>query len=285
LTSIPPSAIIGAGCRIVRYVSVGNDVELGDRVTIRPGAYIGRGARIGNDVWVDPNATLVEGDSADTSRERIFIERGVHIGANATILPGITVGRDAKVLPGAVVTRNVPPLAIVAGNPAVITGYMGAHNERRERDLSIPSEQAGSRRTRVSGVTLHRLPSAADMRGQLAFGEVYRHIPFEIKRLFFVYAVPNTEVRGEHAHYKLHQFILCVHGRCSLMVDDGTAREEFILDEPTIGVHLPPLVWGVQYKHTPDAVQVVMASDYYDAADYIRTYEEFLNAVNSAESA
>lgn len=283
LARVAPDAIIGQHCHILQHASIGSDVMVGDRVTIRPGAYLGDGARLEDDVYIDSNATLAEANMPNVSAGRTFIKCGAYIGANSTISPGITVGQGARVLPGAVVTRNVPPLAIVSGNPAVISGYKGADHDR-EREQSRVPERPGSRGTRVSGVTVYRLASAADMRGQLAFGEVYRQVPFEVKRFFLVYGVPNMEVRGEHAHHKLHQFIICVHGRCSLMADDGAAREEIVLDDPTIGVHLPPLIWGVQYKHTPDAVQLVLASDYYQASDYIRDYQEFLDVINSHRS-
>ena len=94
-----------------------------------------------------------------------------------------------------------------------------------------------------------------------------------------VFGVPSAEVRGEHAHHACHQFLICVRGACSVLADDATHREEFRLDTPTIGLHLPPLTWGVQYKYTGDAVLLVFASDYYDSNDYIRSYDEFLTHI------
>jgi dTDP-4-dehydrorhamnose 3,5-epimerase-like enzyme len=93
-----------------------------------------------------------------------------------------------------------------------------------------------------------------------------------------VFDVPSSDVRGEHAHRKLHQFLVCVKGSCSLVVDDGNNREEIVLDSPSIGVHVPPMIWGVQYKYSPDAVLLVLASDTYDQNDYIRNYDDYLNA-------
>ena len=69
---------------------------------------------------------------------------------------------------------------------------------------------------------------------------------------------------------------MCVHGRCNVVVDDGKHRREFILDSPSIGVYVPPMVWAVQYQYSPDAVLLVLASDYYDPQDYVRDYATFL---------
>jgi hypothetical protein len=114
------------------------------------------------------------------------------------------------------------------------------------------------------------------MRGNLTVAEHGRYLPFIPKRTFLVFDVPSREVRGEHAHRTLHQFLQCVHGSCSLVVDDGQHREEIVMDTPVIGVYLPPMVWGIQYKYTPDAKLLVLASDAYDPDDYIRDYDEFL---------
>lgn len=123
------------------------------------------------------------------------------------------------------------------------------------------------------------LPNIIDVRGNLSVGEFGTSIPFEVKRYFIIYQVPLIEVRGEHAHRECHQFLICVRGRISVIADDGLHREEFLLDRPHIGLHLPPMTWGVQYKYSPDAVLLVFASHYYDSADYIRNYEEFVSMV------
>ncbi len=91
--------------------------------------------------------------------------------------------------------------------------------------------------------------------------------------------VASKEIRGEHAHRSLEQFLVCVNGSCAVMVDDGQKRTEVALNRPNLALYLPPMVWGVQYKFTPDAVLLVLASDIYQAEDYIRSYEEFLKLV------
>jgi dTDP-4-dehydrorhamnose 3,5-epimerase-like enzyme len=181
---------------------------------------------------------------------------------------------------GAVVTRDVPPMAIVAGNPARIVGYDGAGSLSAEAVSTTPTE-VGVTATRVAGVTLHRLPHVHDLRGDLTFGEIGGQIPFEVKRYFLVYSVASKEIRGEHAHRSLRQFLICIHGRCHVVADDGANRQEFVLDSPTVGLHLPPMVWGIQYKYTEDAVLLVLASDKYDPGGYIRDYSEFLELVKA----
>lgn len=106
-------------------------------------------------------------------------------------------------------------------------------------------------------------------------GEFSRDIPFEPKRYFLVFNVPSENTRGEHAHHKCHQFLICVRGSCAVVVDDGKSRCEVLLESPDMGVHLPPLTWGIQYKYSSDAVLLVFASEYYESSDYIRDYSEF----------
>ena len=127
-----------------------------------------------------------------------------------------------------------------------------------------------------TGFKLIQLSNIIDQRGNLTAGEFGKSIPFEVKRYFMVYQVPLVEVRGEHAHRECHQLLVCARGRISVAADDGRTRDEFILDRPDIGLHLPPMTWGVQYKYSPDAVLLVFASHYYDADDYIRDYDEFV---------
>jgi hypothetical protein len=91
--------------------------------------------------------------------------------------------------------------------------------------------------------------------------------------------VSSREIRGQHAHRKCHQFLVCVRGSCRVIADDGKRREEFVLDSPARGVYLPPLTWGVQYDYSADAALLVFASHAYDPADYVRDYDEFLRLV------
>lgn len=133
--------------------------------------------------------------------------------------------------------------------------------------------------TGVRGVRLFHLPKFGDARGDLSVGEFERNIPFRPKRYFVVYNVPSRETRGEHAHRRCHQFLVSIAGTCNVIVDDGSARREFTLDRPTLGIHIPPMIWGTQYNHSADAALLVFASDFYDPADYIRKYDDFLSLV------
>jgi UDP-2-acetamido-3-amino-2,3-dideoxy-glucuronate N-acetyltransferase len=278
-------ARIGADCNICDQTFIENDVRVGDGVTIKCGVQLWDGITIEDDVFIGPNATFTN-DPFPRSKQyppkfaQTLVRRGASIGANATILPGVTIGEKAMIGAGAVVTRNVPPLAIVAGNPARIVGYVGASTAGPEK-FAAPPAQVGSISTSVAGVTLHRLPFVQDLRGKLSAGEIGVHVPFEAKRYFLVFGVSSKEVRGEHAHKTLHQFLVCVHGRCHVVADDAENRREFLLDSPTVGVYLPPMVWATQYKYTEDAVLLVLASERYDATDYIRDYSEFLKLAPS----
>ena len=181
---------------------------------------------------------------------------------------------------GAVVTRSVPPNSIVVGNPAKIVGYVDADQNK----IVVGKSQTidvGAHVTLVNGVSLNRLPQIVDIRGSLTVGEFDRTIPFPVKRYFIVFDVPSRETRGEHAHRECHQYLICVRGSCSVVADDGYHRQEFLLDRPDIGLHLPPMIWGIQYKYSADAVLLVYASHYYDSSDYIRNYSEFCQLVKA----
>ena len=288
---ILPGAVIGDDCNICDGVFVENDVRVGDRVTVKCGVQLWDGLTLEDDVFVGPNVTFTN-DPFPRSRKRpaqfsrTRVERGASIGANATILPGINIGREAMVGAGAVVLRDVPNHAIVVGNPARIVGYVNGSNATVAPPTTVveasDTTARNSRPSTVKGVAYHRLPRFEDMRGMLSVAEFGRDLPFAPKRYFVVFDVPSTEVRGEHAHRLCHQFLVCVRGSMSVVVDDGTHREEFQLDRPDAGLHVSPLVWATQYRYSPDAVLLVFASEHYDASDYVRDYDEFLRAIRPA---
>lgn len=185
----------------------------------------------------------------------------------------------AMVGAGCVLTHDVPPFAIVVGNPARIVGYVDAGNGDRDRAARVGTAVSGGdelRELRVAGVSLHRLVRADDLRGALVSGEVGGQIPFEPGRFFSVMGVPSKDVRGAHAHRRCEQLLVCLNGSVAVVVDDGETREEVILDLPDVGLYLPPMVWGVQYRYTADALLLVLASRPYEPEDYIRDYDEFL---------
>ncbi len=123
-----------------------------------------------------------------------------------------------------------------------------------------------------------------DPRGGLTVGEFGKEIPFLPKRYFLVFNVPSREIRGEHAHKKCHQFLICMKGSVEVLVDDGITKETYLLNKPHQGVYIPPMVWGVQHNYSQDAVLLVFASEYYDGDDYIRNYDEFLVAQDASSS-
>jgi acetyltransferase-like isoleucine patch superfamily enzyme len=277
-------AKIGADCNICDGVFIENDVVLGDRVTIKSGVQLWDGVRLGDDVFVGPNATFAN-DKFPRSRahqDRIpetVVEAAASLGANCTILPGLRIGRHAMIGGGSVVTSDVPPFAIVTGNPARITAYVDIDGRAMPRPATIEPPPPGETASVIPGVTLHPLRSAEDVRGTLSVAEIGPDIPFEVQRFFAVYDVPSKSVRGERAHRTCQQFLVCVRGSVSLVVDDGRQRAEVTLDRATMGVHVRNMIWSVLYKHTEDAVVLNFASQHYDPADYIRDYDEFRRLV------
>jgi len=233
-----------------------------------------------DDVFIGPNATFTN-DIFPRSKIhkkilQTIIRKGASIGANATILPGLEIGVSAMIGAGSVVTQSVPPYAIVAGNPAIITGYVNLqHSSSNMTDMLLSSKEKVML-TQVRGVTLHRFKHVKDLRGNLSVGEFKHEVPFIPQRYFLIFDVPSKKTRGEHTHKTCHQLLICVKGRCAVVADDGTYRQEFTLDSPTLGVYLPPMIWGTQYKYSSDAILLVFASDYYDPTDYIRNYDEFI---------
>jgi len=276
-----PGARLGADCNVCDGVFIEGGVTVGDRVTIKSGVQLWEGVELEDDVFVGPNATFTN-DRFPRSRAwldeypRTIVRQGASIGANATILPGIEIGRGAMVGAGAVVTRPVPPNAVVSGNPARIHSYVGS-SSAGSTPLTQPAKQPGRQSLEARGAHLERFAEFSDLRGRLTAGDVPSEgIPFTPQRWFLVYDVPSREVRGEHAHRVCHQFLICVSGQVSVAVDDGEHRSEVLLDEPNLGLYVPPRVWASQFRYDSAAVLLVLASHPYDPADYIREYETFL---------
>lgn len=286
LAHVAAGATVGKDCRVGSHAHIGSGVVLGDRVCIESGARIADGVRLETDVTVGPNSTIgyqPRGRSPSAPRPSAVIRQGACIGANVTIVSGLIIGAHAQLAPGSVVTRSVPDNAIVTGNPAQIVGYAApADVPASQPEAGQPSK---TRATSVRGVTVYHMREVEDMRGNLSVAELGREVPFEVKRYFLVYGVPNMEVRGEHAHLECHQFLIAVKGSLHVVADDGRQREEFVLDRPSLGLHLPPMTWGTQYRYSADAVLLVLASHHYDAADYVRDHDRFLALVAAGQPA
>jgi hypothetical protein len=123
------------------------------------------------------------------------------------------------------------------------------------------------------------LPKISDPRGNLTFIEGNRHVPFDIKRVFYLYDVPTGADRGAHAHKELHQFLICLSGSFDVMLDDGTRRKTLHLNRPWQGLHIPPMIWAAEINFDPGSVCLILASALFDEADYYRDYSEFTVAV------
>jgi acetyltransferase-like isoleucine patch superfamily enzyme len=278
------NAIIGEDCNICDHVFIENNVKIGNRVTIKCGVQLWDGITLDDDVFIGPNVTFTN-DPFPRSKQypstysTTLVCKGASIGANATILPGLTIHQNAMVGAGSVVTKDIPPNAIVRGNPAQIIGYS---NSQKSKVVPIAESKLAneSKNTPIeigsTGAFLHQLPAIKDLRGDLSVTEFGKDLPFLPRRCFWVFGVPNSEIRGEHAHKDCHQFLVAVSGSVSVLLDNGQHQAEVNLNKPNLGIHIPPGIWGVQYKYSEDAVLMVLASHGYDNNDYIRNYDEFL---------
>lgn len=126
---------------------------------------------------------------------------------------------------------------------------------------------------------LHRQRVIADDRGRLIALEGGKDLPFEIARAYFLFGTAAGVTRGFHAHKQLHQWAVSVSGSCVMTVDDGTRRQDIVLDAPELGLHVGPMIWHEMRAFSPDCVLLVLASAHYDEADYIRRYDAFIDLV------
>ena len=134
------------------------------------------------------------------------------------------------------------------------------------------------------GIELARvinLRKMSDPKGNLTPIEGGADIPFEIRRVYYTYDIPGGETRGGHAHVHLQQFIIAVSGSFDVVLDDGTRRASFFLNRSYYGLYVPPMVWRELANFSSGSVCLVLASDHYDEADYIRDYDDFRGAVRS----
>jgi len=133
----------------------------------------------------------------------------------------------------------------------------------------------------MSLVTWIDFPGLGDERGELVALEIGKEkiVPFDIKRVYYIYRTARGVSRGYHAHKNLKQVAICVSGKCKMVLDSGTEREEVWLDTPTRGLLIESMVWREMHDFSPDCVLLVLASEHYDESDYIRDYQEFMRAV------
>lgn len=116
-----------------------------------------------------------------------------------------------------------------------------------------------------------------DSRGSLVAIEGSKNVPFEIKRIYYIFNTHSDVVRGRHAHKKLKQVLICLSGSCMLRIDNGFRKEEILLNDRTKGIYIGPMIWRELYSFSSDCVLLVLASDHYNESDYIREYSTFLD--------
>lgn len=126
------------------------------------------------------------------------------------------------------------------------------------------------------------LPKIGDNRGDLSFIESGNHIPFSIERIYYIYNIPDKQLRGAHAHRELKQLIISLSGSFCVQLDDGKNKHTAHLDSPSEGLLISNLVWRELYNFSENAICLVLASHKYDESDYIRNYSDFLEAAGFA---
>lgn len=131
----------------------------------------------------------------------------------------------------------------------------------------------------MSLINLIEFPILGDHRGSLVALEAMKNIPFDIKRVYYIFGSDSYTPRGFHAHKQLQQVAICVAGKCRMVLDDGHKKEEVWLDSPNKGLSIGAL-WHEMHDFSPDCILLVLASDHYDESDYIRDYGVFLTMVN-----
>ena len=122
-----------------------------------------------------------------------------------------------------------------------------------------------------------------DERGQLVSLEEFKDIPFQIKRVYFMYETEKDVVRGKHAHKNLEQILVCIHGSCKIRLDNGSEKKIVPLEKPYEGLYVANNMWREMFDFSNDAVLMVFASELYDESDYIRNYDEFIKFVQEQE--
>jgi dTDP-4-dehydrorhamnose 3,5-epimerase-like enzyme len=128
-------------------------------------------------------------------------------------------------------------------------------------------------------IVLRRIEDGAD--GTISVAEYNKNIPFEIKRVYYIYELNNADaVRGKHAHKELQQVLFCINGSCKIGLDDGASKQDVVLDKPNIGILLGTELWHTMKDFSDNCILLVLASDVYDEDDYIRDYDLFIEYVN-----
>lgn len=128
------------------------------------------------------------------------------------------------------------------------------------------------------------LPKLGDRVGHITPVTGNKELPFQIKRVFYLYDIPGGESRGAHAHYECHQFLVAVSGAFEVLLDDGNSKRQVLLNRPDLGLWIPPGIWASEINFSSGAVCLVLASEKYDEKDYIRDYDDYLKLIRGDDS-
>lgn len=259
---------------LAQFFSFINQIFFG--LEISPRVKIGRGffmphsratvigaKEIGNYVTVYQNVTIGAKylDFDYNSETRPVIGNHVIIGTGATVLGGIKVGNNVRIGPHTLVTTEIKD-----NTKYVLNAYS---SETPKTNIVIKAKPE-----------ILNFRQLGDQRGLLIAIEEIKDIPFEIKRVYYIFDTKQQVRRGFHAHKNLNQIAIAVKGSCKFLVDDGNTKLHFTLDEPSKGLLLNGFLWREMYDFSDDCVLLVIADQYYDESDYIRSYDDFMKIVN-----
>jgi dTDP-4-dehydrorhamnose 3,5-epimerase-like enzyme len=135
----------------------------------------------------------------------------------------------------------------------------------------------------MKGYRMIEFPQLGDDRGSLVVVEQLKEIPFDLKRIFYIYGTKENVVRGQHANRKSEFVLINLKGTCKVMVDDGKNKEVIVLDKPHSGIYLDKMVWKDMYDFSEDSILLVLSSELYDKSEYVSDYDQFIQEVNEME--
>ena len=277
--SIREETEIGNKCIIGRSVTINYETKIGNRVKIMDHTWLAGKMVIQDNVFISGGvmtsndndiASLGEQYQYDDSRVLgSTIKKSAVIGVGAILLPGVIVGKNSVVAAGAVVTKDIPNGKVVMGIPArVVRNVKGVKSKIKGTEISIKQCQK---------ITL---PKITDPRGNLTVVESERHIPFNIRRVFYIYEVPDDALRAGHALKICYQVLVAIAGSLDVMVNDGKDKKIFKLDSPNKGLLIPPNIWREMFNFSKGAVCLVFASEFYDPQDYYRDYRSYVSELD-----
>lgn len=136
----------------------------------------------------------------------------------------------------------------------------------------------------VFDCSIIEMPLHPNRAGNISIAENNINLPFEVRRVFYIYDIPGGEDRGAHAHKECHQFLVAASGSFEIEMDDGTNKRTVVLNRPYYGVHLPPGIWAAQKRFSSGAISLVLASEKFDESDYIRDYHKFQQYIRDNEN-